>query len=342
MSTRSTTLLSRALHDILNTIDLTADALTAQVASRQLTAESPSEMRARLTYAIYEHFHLGRDDAETETTRPRSLRESGFENLLAAQVPHTDSVQDVTLIEKDSGHGDLIVRYMGVRVRALSTRVLKDVVPEVGAVVPLKVESSRPALSPGFFMVSGSLGSWAATPAVRRMFIGVDNAKSAPAVWGRVLTFLETSNVRYQAKVLSSPALYPRQDAIVVYLPNEAAPVEHKLAAHLQGTAGLGTSTSGFALRLAEGVAFSWDPVDQSPGMQGLSFGQHRATVLARTLVEQTLTKAVREELVARRFTAANIDPTAPWRNLSSPESPFPIPSTTERGEKNGTSDHSR
>ena len=62
-----------------------------------------------------------------------------------------------------------------------------------------------------------------------------------------------------------------------------------------------------FVRRLAPGVGTAWEPSDTHPGRQGLSFGQHRATVLAAALVDAAGDDPV--DHIVTAFRDAGIDP---------------------------------
>ncbi|MEV6861386.1 T3SS effector HopA1 family protein [Streptosporangium subroseum] len=48
-----------------------------------------------------------------------------------------------------------------------------------------------------------------------------------------------------------------------------------------------GEEVSVFCRRIGPGVAIAWEPDDARPAMRGLSFGQHRAGVLAQALLDR-------------------------------------------------------
>ncbi|MFW6723037.1 T3SS effector HopA1 family protein [Streptomyces sp. MAR4 CNY-716] len=80
--------------------------------------------------------------------------------------------------------------------------------------------------------------------------------------------------------------------------------------------------TSAFARAVAPGVALAWEPEDDRPGYRGMSFGQHRAAVVAGAVLaharERNPERTVHEH-VTEQVRAAGIDPDAHDRNLNSP-----------------------
>jgi hypothetical protein len=190
----------------------------------------------------------------------------------------------------------------------------------VRGTVALRYPAARPALSAGFFLVDGSAGRLAGDRVVR-CYLHVEDAGAAPAIWARVLRVLEDRAVRYRAKVSSSPMLYPRRDAIVVYL-DEADAVSAELAAAAEGLPGLGRTTSVFVRELAPGVGLAVEPSDPRPRMGHMSFGQHRSYAVAEGLLEHARASASGaapdvETAVCRALIRAGVRPDAPWQNLS-------------------------
>src|SRR5699024_4584249 len=66
-------------------------------------------------------------------------------------------------------------------------------------------------------------------------------------------------------------------------------------------------------------VSVAWEPADPRPGMSRLSFGQHRASVFAKALVDAKKQGEPVVPFLKSAFVAANIDPLTPFRNLTSP-----------------------
>jgi len=71
-------------------------------------------------------------------------------------------------------------------------------------------------------------------------------------------------------------------DALVVYLDADGWRALPELAEAAADGPGVGGDVSAFCRRLRPGVAVAWEPEDDRPAMRGLSFGQHRAGVLAQ------------------------------------------------------------
>jgi HopA1 effector protein family len=315
--------LPAALMSALDDIKVSTDQLTATVFDRDLTADNPRELQSLLASTLYEVLHAGMRSEGTQV--PRRLREAGFEQELAAAVPHsTTTVSAVVRFVPEQVTEvmpDVLVQWDGVRVW-----IPRDAIQTTGPWAPgqqvtLAVPPSRPALSPGFFLADGSAGG-ADSSETLRMYVHLSDRRSAASVWGRVLTHLEEHRTRYRAKVLSSSLIYPRRDALVVYLGPEAWQIIPGLAELVGGSPGVGEEVSVFCRRIGPGVAIAWEPDDARPAMRGLSFGQHRAGVLAQALLDSAGEGTARETAILTRFAESNIDPADPARNQTSSEAP--------------------
>ncbi|AGP61345.1 hypothetical protein M271_49920 [Streptomyces rapamycinicus NRRL 5491] len=231
--------------------------------------------------------------------------------------------------DADAGRADPLVLLLdGVKVAVPQEHCAPEV-PITTGLLSVRLPAMRPRLSPGFFLADGSRGRRAATP-VLRVYVNIQQVHAAPAVWGAVLTVLEDAHAVYRAKVSSAPDLFPRRDALVVYLPPESWGAVATVASAVAGLPGVGTDTSPFTHQLAPGVSIAWEPEDRRPGQAGMSFGEHRASAVAEGLAAEaavTRTSGVRGELsreraVAKALTDAGIDPGQPARNTGSPDIP--------------------
>lgn len=324
--------LSQALSDRLPELELRPDG-GVRVGERWITADSPRLLRAELGGALYAAWHAG--VVARDRRMPR--RDAEAEARLAAAVPHagTPAPAVVRSHGTDAADGHVVVEFGRVRVRVPADAVLTDgdTVPPPGTEVTVLIPAVRPALSPGFLLVHGPRGGLANRGEVLRLYAHVADPEHAPALWGTVLRVLADAGVRYQAKVLSRPWSYPRQDAIVVYLEAADGPVATRVAERLKGMPGLGHGTSCFAHRLAPGLAVAYDPRDPQEPAGRQSFGQHRANAVADGVVRHAadpggtdLTDAIRQALLK-----VAADPAGPARNLGSPELPSPCAGEEDR-----------
>jgi hypothetical protein len=306
--------LALAVREAISQIRISADRCTAVVGGREVDADFPRELRRLLAESLYNILHSGQPDGQV----PTRLRDDALEQQFIAQVPHqrieVPAIARSAVQQDPSGRKRLLVEREGLRVWVpLDVVTTSGFAP--GEQVRLSLPPWRAGLSPGFFLVDGTRRR-DTSRGVRRVYLHFDSTDTSVPAWGRVLTFLEEQQAGYRAKVLSSRELYPRRDAIVVYLTGGRDGLVHDLAELVQGLPGLGDDTSVFVDRIASGVGAAAEPADPKPGRQGLSFGQHRATVLAAALVEAGEDLDQRIPLVVSRFREAGIDPLNPARNL--------------------------
>ncbi|WP_051820234.1 T3SS effector HopA1 family protein [Streptomyces sp. NRRL S-920] len=310
--------LSPALVRALTAITVHAPELRARVVDRAVTAANVRELRSRLANAVYEVFHQGR--ADNTGPVPRTLRDPDVERDLLEATPHGLTEQPARLVA-DDGSGTAVVLLHGVRVAVPAHTVRR---PTRGSGTPsvlVRIPATRAALSPGFFLAHGSRGIPPASARLFRLYLHVRDEAAAVRVWSCLLNELETLELRYQAKVLSTRSSYPRQDAVVVYLDQDAWPAANGLASAVAGLDGLGRSVSPFCEPLAPGVSRAQEPVDARPGRSGLSFGEHRAGAIAEGLLDAALRNgAGTQEAVAAALRAAGVDPLRPHLNTATNE----------------------
>lgn len=307
-------MLSSGVLDVMRSVSVSSDRAKALVGDREIEADTPRELRRMLAEALYDVFHSGQGDSRI----PTRLRDPALEARLAAAVPHTEIVTRarVQSSPEPDGKGGLrvLVERDGVRFWAPAA-VLDASDPAPGDIVGLRMPAARPGLSPGFFLVDG-VRPRAGGREVLRLYVNVVDVDRAVRVWGAALAFLEEQELPYRAKVLSAPELYPRRDAVVVYLDAAVADAAPRLADHVRHLPGVGADVSSFVEELHPGIATAWEPADPHSGRQGLSFGQHRASVLATALVDSADRPETTEHTVAEQFARAGIDPANPARNL--------------------------
>ncbi|GLX05641.1 T3SS effector HopA1 family protein [Microbispora sp. NBRC 16548] len=305
--------LLRALDDV----HVAPDGLRATVGDRELEAGSDDSLRHKLCAALYDSVHAGRPARDGHP--PRTLREPDFEERLAAATPHRTTTVLGRLVSPPEGDA-FVALVDGLRVRMPAEQ---HSAPSPDGRLPLRVPALRPALSPGFFLVDGSEGGIVEGP-VLRVYVHITEPSAAPDVWRATLERLESSGLPYRAKISSSARLFPRRDALVVYLGPRTWHLAGDVQAAVRGLAGVGEETSAFVHRLAPGVGLAWDPQDRRPGMSRLSFGEHRATAVAEALLAHARggAEAPLEIALAEAFTEAGIDPARPARDLVSPRLP--------------------
>ncbi|MEU9502453.1 T3SS effector HopA1 family protein [Streptomyces sp. NPDC048196] len=305
MTAPDTLSLPDQFHQVLDQVTITEDLSAATVGHREIEADSPRELQRLLSAALYDVLHAGMD-AEPGSL-PFHIRSPEFERQLADAVPHrVAQAPGVVCVAPEAERRVVLVQREGVRVWTARDKVLTPGTLTEGQHVMVSAAAARPALSPGFFLVDGSLPTLRRGP-VLRVYVHLADPDLAVEVWRTALQLLEDRQAHYRAKVLSTKLLYPRRDALVVYLRDGSWDLAGALAESLGGLPGLGEGVSLFARPLAKGIAAAWEPSDQRAGMRGLSFGQHRAGVLAKALIDHGKGAGPLHEKITERFTEARI-----------------------------------
>jgi hypothetical protein len=310
-------LIDPRLTDALETVTVAPDGRAAQVGDQKITAEDSRELRGSLALLLYRKLHSGAAPPPSDATMmPRKRHDGQFEDELHDAVPHRFTPSRGLLIDLDDT--DMIVRLPEITARVPRERYAGAGEPTPGEIAEVLLDSRRPNVSPGFYYVMGSRRHSDPEAQVRRLFVHIEDSRYAPEIWHRALDHLERTEAGYHAKVLSDRSAYPRRDALVVYLTGAPAAAEQDLADALAGLPGIASDVSVYTERYRSGISGADDPVDERPGQSGLSFGQHRSTALATALIEHATTPgtASRDDVIARHFRAARIDPQRPARNL--------------------------
>ncbi|MFI5678373.1 T3SS effector HopA1 family protein [Streptomyces cellulosae] len=318
--------LSAGLRLALEDVRIAPDGRTAWVRDDEVTAESASAMRFMLARTLYEVLHTGRGVADRQS--PRTLRAPEFEARLAKATPHPETVAAGILTEQRSAAGRPVVEIDGLRVGVPDSVALRETGRTAGdpgrPVVLMNLPSARPLLSPGFFLVDSGTGRTGGGDLLR-LYLRVADADAAPDLWHTVLSALESRSVTYRAKIISNPASLPRNDGMVVYLSSGSWDAVDTVTESALATGLPEGPAPAFAHVIAPGVTAAWEPKDDRTGMRGLSFGEHRAHVVARAFVDaaqQHRERPTAGELAAA-CVAANVDPADPARNLDSSDWPW-------------------
>ncbi|MFD4949819.1 T3SS effector HopA1 family protein [Streptomyces sp. NPDC058239] len=345
--------LAPRVYAVLDSVRVHADGLSAAVRGERVTATSPRALESRLANAIYQMMHVGRRSPDADPAPPALDR--ALEESLVRAVPHEFTHYPAPVLTVDGRQA--VVRIAGVRVRLDRDRITigsaetaetaktaaasqagwagEDDAVRIGHLASVRVAAVRPRLTPGFLLADGSRPLTGDSP-VLRMYVHVPSPGVAVDVWGTALRYLEEEALPYRAKVISSGGQFPRQDALVVYLGSRAQKGLPGLIRAVGSVEGVGTGTPCFALPVAPGVALAWEPEDPRPGMRRISLGEHRSRVMATALVRSAVPTGDHPsadgpaDVVRKALTEANIDPTEPARNLSSPPF-FPRPDEKQR-----------
>ncbi|MDX6352956.1 MAG: hypothetical protein QOF84_7746 [Streptomyces sp.] len=317
MTTTFTQLPKRLAHAV-DSLRIDRDNHAVTVGDETISHETPLQLRRELGWALYRHWHSG-SGRHPDVRDIR--RDHAFEDLLREATPHRTSktAAVVRSAPLESPLGRHVLFDVGrVRLRIPEAEGPQPL-PEAGTRTTLELPAVRPALSPGFFLVNGSAGGPSSEGHILRVYLHIDESAMAPTVWRAVLTHLESQQAAYRAKVLAKASSYPRRDAVVLYLSEDAWPTVAGVVGAARGLPGLNPDYSVLTSPVADGVAFAWEPKDARIGWDRMSFGQHRTAVIAGAICAHLFEDADLHTAVANALVEGNIDPLAPHRNSDSP-----------------------
>ncbi|AMY17838.1 MULTISPECIES: T3SS effector HopA1 family protein [Nocardiaceae] len=291
---------STAFADVLGSIEVDTRRLTASVAGESLTADDVRQLETELGRRLYERLHVrwpvGRDSLA------RVDRDPDAESRITATVPDVPVPVRIRDVRRD---GDTVTATM------FGARVTLDDAPTGDTVL---LPSGWPALSPGFHLVFGPERPVAAGPedaALWRVYLAAETFDDGLTVFGDAVSYLRGHVAAWQAKIASSPAWYPRTDAVTVYLGHDERHHAEALADAVSAGARW-DRTSAFVATLRPGVGLAQEPDDPDRTRGSLSYGQHRATVLARLALD-----GLDADAVPAALAAAGVDPIEFWRNTT-------------------------
>ena len=296
-------------------ITITPGGLKAEIADETFEADNPTLVAQQLGDALYELTHAGHDKL-TGTIR-RTMREPDLDTALLEATGKRTTTITTRYITGDEHTATVAID--GIRVRLPADRLTT----RTGETATVVLPCARPAVSTGFFLATSGKVPFRSTGQLLRLYGRIDTKDAAPTIWRQLVAFLEDSTIPWQAKISSSRVGYPRNDAVVVYLPRPAWRAARPCADMLQATGLMGEGSSTFTHQLTHSVACAFEPDDARPSYRGLSFGQHRTKVLAEALVKHATLPADEagtvNDFIYGAYIDAGIDPSQPARNLSSP-----------------------
>ncbi|MGN7131654.1 T3SS effector HopA1 family protein [Rhodococcoides corynebacterioides] len=290
-------------------VDITKRSARAVIRGHEIEQESAVLLKPVLGSAIYQLLHCGRDEL---TGAPDRTADPHLVKALRSQVRDgTTPIPGVLVDTPALGAEFSAVRLDGVTVAVANDRLESRASTSTAGSVTVRVPRIRESLSPGFLVVDGCAGSIHTKDDIHRIYLRIESATLAPPIWGRVLTELDQNYAsRFRAKVLTRSDEYPRNDALVVYLPHLDETLLRAVAALPLGS---DTGGSAFCRPLAAGVGYAREPAGLAS--RGISFGQHRSQVIADTLVDHhTDTTVPLRQALSDALIAADIDPAAPWQ----------------------------
>lgn len=281
-------------------VDLAAG--TVAVGAVEARQEERRELVRELGTLIYTHFHVGHH--HTGRLPLRDERDQEWESTLSEPYRSRPVLRKVELVEQ--APGEAIVEYLGLRVRVPDTLLSSDADGTL-----LKAPLISPALSPGFALARGR-GELSTSRPTLRVYFGARERNTATQIFHRVLDALG-DRPHWHAKVASAEDVYPRSDAVTVYLDDSQLDAIDDLLSATDGARDASAPTSIFTRSLGEGVGCAWNPA-----AAGVSFGQHRSRVVAKLVISRAQARGESADLeeVCRSH---GIDPHHIWRDQQSP-----------------------
>lgn len=299
---------------LVGAVSITEGGLRAETAGEVFEGDNPSAVARKLGAALYQTLHTGRD--KPLAVKLRRFRDPTFDAALDEAMGHRSTT--VSARQVGGGGEHAIVEIDGLRVRVPAESIVGRSDDRTTVMLPC----ARPGLSPGFFLATSGKVPFDGSGPLLRLYGRLDDPDAAPSVWAALVGFLEDAAIGWQAKISSTRSLYPRNDAVVIYLPRSAWRAARPCAETLQGTGLLGEGSSPFTHPVTPSVGCAFEPNDRRPSRQGMSFGQHRTQVFAEALLTHATQPDEQEPVtdsIYAAFVDAGIDPRQPARNLSSP-----------------------
>lgn len=154
---------------------------------------------------------------------------------------------------------------------------------QIGRVISIRMPSSRPYASPGFFTGFGSMGPPGKEEKLDRVYFNV-GVKSAPYLFGWIFRWADARALPVTVKVINAPDNYDRRDCLVAYFPrDEFEKCREILTEEATGLElSWGCSVPAFTRKMHPGIAWAQDPGSVGTGQRG--FGMHRCAVIANGL----------------------------------------------------------
>lgn len=289
---------------ILDRVTVDLAGLTVVVDDERVTAGSIPELRNTLSGLLYRRMHCGSAAGRS----PVHVRNPRLERALRARL--VDRPHGVRIPEREAVHapeGDLVVQLDGVRVRFDPSRWRQA----DDDTVEVRISRLRPMFSPGFFVI----GTGEVPGPIRRVYVRAEAPADALEVFASLVELLDAHGA-YRAKMLTVESQYPRNDAIVVYLPHPSDELLQRIVDVVEGTGLVPDRTTPFAERIGRGVSTADDP-PPAVGGSPRSFGEHRADAFARALVEAHREGFDVAAHLADVLRSSGIDPDRPSRNLA-------------------------
>lgn len=292
-----------------------ASGLALAYKGQHVSAGSTMALAQNLSAIIYHDLHAG--ITNQNQTAKAFLVDEALERQVLEASPRRVRRRRAVYIGTDPQDRHLL-DLDGVRVHYSGQDLPSACTP--GDLVHIEASLTRPRLSPGFCLTESSERLFAALGPILRIYLHLSAKKEAPSRWRAALDILDAMDVPYRAKVLTASAMYPRHDALVIYLSRPAFSRVFELGLLLASDEPAGAAASPFTRQIAPGVGIAFEPADSRSLYLHQSFGQHRSQVVAEAVVQALQTGEPVRDALTRLAQMALIDLENPWRNISSPD----------------------
>lgn len=280
-------------------IEVDTHHLRAAIDGEEFEAADRRQLESELGRRLYERRHVRRDRT---TPISHARRDAAVEEALVGAI----GTRTISLPAQDPCQiqGRSCATVLGLRVHLDGEFTDQVQLPDVW-----------PAMSPGFLMVFGTERPVSAPDRpLWRIYLAAEDLDGATPSFRVAVNYLRGNASRWQAKVASAPEHYPRSDAVTVYLDEtEQHHIEPLVDAVTTQAPPRPAHVSQYAHPLAAGIGLAQEPYDPDPRRAGLSYGQHRASLVARYLISEAERPG---NDFAELLRSAGVDPRAPWRNL--------------------------
>jgi hypothetical protein len=280
--------------------------------------QGPSAAEDPLTRAVQDALYDRRysrrlDEGWSQATTP--VDDPDFAESLARANASRERWEPGWVIQQLAPNGAVYV-HKGERERiampgAFISAIGPGMTPQPGSAALVRVPAGALDVQPGFYFAFGeTLDELADQLSLVRFYFHC--AADAAVDLVRSLTRgLNRFQLPFQLKLPSSPMLYGRADAAVLYVGMRYASITLRIVDAARADLSLGASVPLFAKPLWPGIAGAADPGN------GESFGVHRCRLVAEGIVDAwrdgRQDGAARLEAVAARFAAVGLDLRRPW-----------------------------
>lgn len=306
--------ISSSVRSIAECVTYTSENKTLFFNDTQLEGDNIKSQTKNLALQIYATFHAGVTVAPTNNSD--FVNDAALEEKILHASPIKWREAPVKLLETITQPEGAIVAYQGLKVFVPLARIIGPL-DKAADTITIRLSAVEPRLSTGFCFFTNKQGAGNMSAPLRLYRYAPDPSELLP-VWTEFIHWCGTTELPMRAKLLSRTHEYPRRDALVIYMPEEAWPHVDELAELLKVTSSV-TDVSSFAKPLADGVSAAWEPKDAAIGRRQISFGEHRSEAVAEGIVADLVAGNTNHGLLIDRLKQANIDPRHVHRNLDSP-----------------------